>query len=305
MEINHLLKKGVDIIKDREYGNPVLEATLLLGKLLNVDKIYIYTHGKEQVSKPIVDKFLELMDKRSKGYPIQYILKEREFMGLNFYVEEGVLIPRPDTEILVEYVLEYMDKNYKDKLVNFLDLGIGSGAICLSVAYYRENANVYGVDIHDTPLKVANINKARFNLDIVKLDIGDLFKGLENLGLVGNVHRIASNPPYIPKGEIETLQKEVKDYEPIDALDGGEDGLSFYRRITPESKRYLQEKGLLIFEIGYDQGKQVKNILMDNGFKNIQILKDLQGLDRVVFGTKKLKSKQMRTVVELFISFLK
>lgn len=286
MEINHLLKRGVDIIKDREYGNPVLEATLLLGKLLNVDKVYIYTHGKDQVPEPIVDKFLELMDKRSKGYPIQYILKEKEFMGLDFYVEEGVLIPRPDTETLVEYVLRHIDKNHKDRLVNFLDLGIGSGAICLSVAHYRKNANVYGVDIHDTPLKVASINKERFNLDNVKLYKGDLFKGIEDLGLEGKFHIIASNPPYIPKREIETLQKEVKDYEPVDALDGGEDGLSFYRRIIPESKRYLQEKGLLIFEIGYDQGKQVKDILMDNGFKNIQILKDLQGLDRVVFGTK-------------------
>ena len=286
MEINHLLQKGVDMIKGREYSNPVLEATLLLGALLNVDKVYIYTHGKDQVPEPIVDKFLELMDKRGKGYPIQYILKEKEFMGLNFYVEEGVLIPRSDTEILVEYVLEYIDKNHKDKTVNFLDLGIGSGAIALSVAYYRKNLTVCGVDIHDIPLKVANINKERFNLDNVKLYKGDLFKGIEGLGLEGKFHIIASNPPYIPKRKIETLQKEVKDYEPINALDGGEDGLSFYRRIIPESKRYLQEKGLLIFEIGYDQGEQVKNILTEENFKDICILKDLQGLDRVVFGIK-------------------
>ena len=286
MEINHLLQKGVDMIKGREYSNPVLEATLLLGALLNVDKVYIYTHGKDQVPEPIVDKFLELMDKRGKGYPIQYILKEKEFMGLNFYVEEGVLIPRSDTEILVEYVLEYIDKNHKDKTVNFLDLGIGSGAIALSVAYYMKNVNVYGVDIHDIPLKVASINKERFNLDNVKLYKGDLFKGIEGLGLEDRFHIIASNPPYIPKREIETLQEEVKDYEPINALDGGEDGLSFYRRIIPESKRYLQEKGLLIFEIGYDQGEQVKNILTEENFKDICILKDLQGLDRVVFGIK-------------------
>ena len=286
MEINHLLQKGVDMIKGREYSNPVLEATLLLGALLNVDKVYIYTHGKDQVPEPIVDKFLELMDKRGKGYPIQYILKEKEFMGLNFYVEEGVLIPRSDTEILVEYVLEYIDKNHKDKTVNFLDLGIGSGAIALSVAYYRKNLTVCGVDIHDIPLKVASINMERFNLDNVKLYKGDLFKGIEGLGLEDRFHIIASNPPYIPKREIETLQEEVKDYEPINALDGGEDGLSFYRRIIPESKRYLQEKGLLIFEIGYDQGEQVKNILTEENFKDICILKDLQGLDRVVFGIK-------------------
>ena len=284
MEINHLLKKGVEIINGREYGNPVLEANLVLEQLLNVDRIYIYTHGKEQVPGPIVDKFLEFMQKRKLGYPIQYMLKEKECMGLNFYVEEGVLIPRPDTEILVEYILKYIDKNYKDESINFLDLGIGSGAICLSVAYYKKNASVYGVDIHDTPLKVSNINKERFNLDNVNLYKGDLFQGIEELGLEGGFHIIASNPPYIPKREIETLQTEVKDYEPMSALDGGEDGLIFYRKIIPEARKYLKQGGLLIFEIGYDQGKVVDDILIEEGFKDTKTLKDLQGLDRVVLG---------------------
>mgnify|MGYP000969597296 FL=1 len=285
MEINHLLKKGVEMIKDREYGNPVLEAALLLGKLLNVDKTYIYTHGDTQVPQPTVDKFLELMGMRKLGYPIQYILKEKEFMGLDFYVDEGVLIPRSDTETLVEYVLEYIDKKYKDEPINFLDLGIGSGAIVLSVAYYKKNVNAYGVDIHDIPLKIANINKEKFNLDNVSLHKGDLFQGIE--GLEGKIHIIASNPPYIPKREIETLQSEVKDYEPMSALDGGDDGLIFYRKIIPESKRYLKDGGLLIFEIGCDQGKEVENIFIREGYKDICILKDLQGLDRVVLGTMK------------------
>lgn len=282
MEINRLLQRGVDLIKDRQYVNPVLEATLLLSELLNVDKIYIYTHGKEKVSKPIVDKFLELMEKRAKGYPIQYIINKKEFMGLDFYVEEGVLIPRPDTEILVEYVLEYIDDKYKDDLINILDLGIGSGAIALSIAYYKKNATVYGVDIHEIPLKVAKINKERFKLNNVNLYKGDLFKGIE--GLNEKFHIITSNPPYIPEREISTLQVEVKDYEPKEALDGGEDGLKFYRRIIPESKNYLTEEGLLIFEIGYNQGDEVMHMMIDEGFNNVQILKDLQGLDRVVFG---------------------
>lgn len=284
MEINHLLKKGVEMIKGREYGNPVLEATLLLANLLNVDKIYIYTHGDLQVPTPIVDKFLELMEKRKKGYPIQYILSEKEFMGLDFYVEEGVLIPRPDTEVLVEYVLKYIDKNYDNKAINFLDLGIGSGAIILSLAYYKRNINAYGVDIDDIPLKVANINKEKFKLDNVKLYKGDLFQGIEGLGLEGKFHIIASNPPYIPKREIETLQTEVKDYEPMSALDGGEDGLIFYRKIIPEARKYLKQGGLLIFEIGYNQGKEVEDILIEEGFKDTKILKDLQGLNRVILG---------------------
>lgn len=286
MEINCLLKKGVEIIKDREYGNPVLEATLLLGKLLNVDKMYIYTHGKEEVSQFIVDKFLELMNKRQKGYPIQYILEEKEFMGLNFYVEEGVLIPRPDTEILVEYVLDYIDTNYKKEPINLLDLGIGSGAIILSIAYYKETVNAYGVDIYETPLRVAQMNKERFNLANVNLYKGDLFQGIEGLGLEGKLHIIASNPPYISKDEIETLQTEIRDYEPMAALDGGIDGLDFYRKIIPESKKYLKDKGLLIFEIGYDQGEEVETMMLKEGFKGTQILEDLQGLDRVVLGIK-------------------
>ena len=287
MEINHLLKKGVDMIKGREYGNPVLETTMVLGYLLDVDKTYIYTHGDAYVPELVVDKFLKLMEKRKTGYPIQYILKEKEFMGLDFHVEEGVLIPRPDTETLVEYILEYIDETYGDKSINLLDLGIGSGAIILSVAYYKKNVNAYGVDIHDIPLKVANINKKRFNLGNVSLYKGDLFQGIEGLGLEGKFHIIASNPPYIAGREIETLQTEVKDYEPIDALDGGEDGLMFYRRIIPESKSYLKNGGLLIFEIGYDQGEETQNILIKEGFEDIQILKDLQGLDRVVLGIRK------------------
>ena len=286
MEINHLLQKGVDLIKDRPYGNPVLEATLVLGELLNVDKTYIYTHGDTLVSESIVDKFLEMMKRRAKGYPIQYIINRKEFMGLDFYVEEGVLIPRPDTEILVEYVLDYIDKEYKDKPINILDLGIGSGSIALSLAYYNKNATVYGVDINDVPLKVAHINRERFKLDNVYLYKGDLFQGIEGLELEERIHIIASNPPYIPKKEIEILQEEVKGYEPVDALDGGEDGLIFYKRIIPESNRYIKKKGLLIFEIGYDQGKDVENMMIKEGFKNIQVLKDLQGLDRVVVGNK-------------------
>lgn len=273
------------MIKGREYSNPVLEVTLVLADLLNVDKIYIYTHGKDEVEKSIVDEFLEIMEKRSKGYPIQYLLSKWEFMGLEFYIEDGVLIPRPDTEILVEYVLEYIDEYYKDEKINFLDLGIGSGAICLSVAYYKKDINVHGVDIYDTPLKVTEINRERFNLTNVELHKGDLFSGIEGLGLENKFHIIASNPPYISKEDIETLQSEVKDYEPMSALDGGIDGLDFYRKIIPESKKYLQANGMLIFEIGYNQGAKVKGLMIDAGFENVEILKDLQGLNRVVRGT--------------------
>lgn len=283
MEIEKLLKLGVDRIKDRKYGNPVLEACLIIEKLLNVDRVYIYTHKDEEVPDYIIDEYLKMMDKRKAGYPIQYLIKEKEFMGLNFYIEEGVLIPRPDTEILVEFVLNYIDKNYSNKEIEVLDIGIGSGAIGLSIAYYKKNANVYGVDISNKALKIADINRRRFNLDNVVLIKSNLF---ESINKSKRFHIIASNPPYISKKDISTLQEEVRNYEPKIALLGGEDGLDYYRKIVPESKYYLYERGLLIFEIGYDQGAAVSNIMKNEGFKEVEIYKDLNGLDRVVLGIK-------------------
>ncbi len=286
MDINSLLKKGVNIIGEIKYGNPHLEAVLVLAKLLKVDKVYIYIHGEKEVEPEIEQEFIKLMEKRATGYPIQYILNEKEFMGLDFYIEEGVLIPRPDTEILVEYLLTFIDEKYDKRPINLLDLGFGSGAIALSVAYYRKNVNVYGVDVGDISMKVACINKDRFNLNNVKLYKGDLFHGIEGLGMEGKFHIIASNPPYISDEEIKKLQREVKEYEPIEALSGGEDGLDYFRKIIPKSKDYLCPQGLLILEIGYNQGKAVKDMFVKEGFKDIEILKDLQGLDRVVLGTK-------------------
>ncbi len=283
MEINKLIKLGVDRIKGRPYGNPILEATLLLGKVLNVDKVYIYTHGDEEVPDFIAEKYLEMIDRRKEGYPVQYIINEKEFMGLDFYVEEGVLIPRPDTEILVEYVLDYIDRVHGNEDIDVLDIGVGSGAIGISIAYYRKNANVCGVDISDKALKVSNINKERFNLNNVTLIKSNLF---ENIDRNKKFHIIASNPPYIPKDDIEALLEEVRDYEPRTALEGGLDGLDFYRRIIPESKHHLHEKGLLIFEIGYNQNNNVRDMMEREGFINIETLKDLQGLDRVVLGIK-------------------
>lgn len=270
----------------RQSPNDLLDSILVLCKLLDVDKSYIYTYGEREVSEDIADKFQELMEKRSLGYPIQYILGEREFMGLDFYLEEGVLVPRPDTEILVEYIIEYIKIRHKEMDINILDIGIGSGAISLSIANYCKNAEVFGVDISDISIKVGNINKDRFKLPNVNFYKGDLFRALDELNMEGKFHIIASNPPYIPREDIESLDIQVKDFEPRLALDGGVDGLDFYRRITPESKVYLQDGGLLIYEIGYDQGELVKDILIREGFKEVSIMKDLQGHDRVVLGFK-------------------
>lgn len=285
MVINELLQLGVEKLGEREYLDPLLESIIILSFLQNVDKSYIYTHGDKEVSEEIVDKFLNFIEKRKEGYPLSYILKEKEFYGLDFYIEEKVLVPRPDTEILVEWIINKVNNEFKDRHLNIVELGTGSGCIALTLAYYLKNTKVFAVDIDDVALKVASINRNNLNLnDRVSLYKGDLFNGISSLQLEGKIDIIVSNPPYIPTNAISELQIEVRKYEPKKALDGGEEGLLFYRRIVPESKKYLKSGGILAFEIGYDQGMKVKKLLEDNGFKDISIIKDFQGLDRVVVG---------------------
>lgn len=286
--IAKLLQKGIDMLGKGDYNNPLLDAQLLLSYTLNVDKIYIYTHNDELIDEEAVDKFLKLIRKRSKGYPLQYILGVQEFMGLDFFVKEGVLIPRPDTETLVEYLIEVVKSGYfngKD-IVNIVDIGAGSGAITLSLAHYLDNSHVYSIDISDTALEVTDINRKRLKLQSkVELLKGDILKPLEDLSLYGMIDIIVSNPPYIPSKEIGSLQTEVAEHEPRLALDGGDDGLDYYRRIVSEGIPYLSKKGVIAFEIGYDQGIEVKQLLQGSGyFRKVEIKKDLSGHDRVVAG---------------------
>ena len=283
MDVNSLLKIGLDKLDGRDYTNPLLEARLLLTYALNVDKLYVYVNGNVEVDDEIVDKYLELLEKRSKGYPLQYILNEANFMDLDFYVEDGVLIPRSDTEVLVEFLLDYID-SLDSKEIKLLDIGIGSGAIILSTAYHRPFIKAYGVDIEDQPIKVTRKNMENFELDNVEIYQGDLFEPFESDDFYNSFDIIASNPPYINTEEIGKLQVEVKDYEPMSALDGGEDGLIFYRRIVRDAKKFLKKDGLLIFEIGYDQGERVSELLIEEGYTQVEVLHDIQNLARVVLG---------------------
>lgn len=287
--IEGIIKKGVDMLQEGDLSNPLLEAQLILSYVLKVDKVYIYTYKDKLVKESEAYKYFELINKRKQGYPIQYIVGKQEFMGIDFYVREGVLVPRPDTEILVENVLKWVDKySNKNDIITIVDIGTGSGAIALSLAYYIKNAIVYTVDISESALKVAEKNRNKLRLeDRVVLLKGDMFDPLEDLNLKGKVDIVVSNPPYIPTDDIPFLQKEVSVYEPSTALDGGKDGLCFYRRIIPEAGRYLSHAGLLAFEIGYDQAKAVENLVFNEGsFDNIKIYRDLSGHDRVVTGIR-------------------
>ncbi|MBP3928981.1 MAG: peptide chain release factor N(5)-glutamine methyltransferase [Peptostreptococcaceae bacterium] len=262
---------------------PKLDIEILLSKALgDVDRLYIHLNLHKELTKEQLDSFNEMIQDRLKGRPIAYIVNNREFMGLDFYVEEGVLIPRPDTEPLVEEVIELVKGKENLKIV---DIGTGSGAITVSLAKYIKDCQVYSLDISDKALSIglknAISNEVEDKINFIKSNI---FSGIEDKGLELDV--IVSNPPYIRRADIETLHTQVKDYEPYIALEGGEDGLNFYRDITRESVKYLKDKGILAFEVGHDQAEDVSEILKHNGYTNIYTKKDLQGIDRVVIGFK-------------------
>lgn len=284
--IEHLLKDGMKIIKKRDYNNPFLDLQLILMKLIDKDKLYLLMHPEEVVSQDIVDKYYDMVKKRNDGYPLQYMLGHQEFMGLDFYVEEGVLIPRPDTETLVEKVINIV--NNTDKLKNrslkILDIGTGSGAIALSLAYNLKNSYVTAVDISDIALKVTNINRENFNLTNVNLVKGNLFGDLNIDNDKFDI--IVSNPPYIEKHEIDFLQTEVSVYEPRLALDGGEDGLIYYKKIAQILNKCLMPEGMLFLEIGNKQADDVSKIIAKtNLFNNIEVVQDLYENDRVIVAT--------------------
>ena len=263
---------------------PRLDVELFLQKALgDVDRIYIHLNLNKELTKEQYDEFLGYINDRINGRPVAYIVGNREFMGLDFFVKEGVLIPRPDTETLVEEIIE-LCKN-KNKEINIVDIGTGSGAITVSLAKYIENSRVISLDISDIPLEVGKINAVNNDVDYkIEFIKSDVFSGIKNTGKKFDI--IVSNPPYIPRKDIETLHTQVKDYEPYNALEGGEDGLDFYRQITEESVEYLNQGGILAYEVGHDQAEDVSKIMKHHGYDRIYTKKDIQGIDRVVIGFK-------------------
>ncbi len=258
-----------------------LDAEVLLCHILNCERIDLVINSNKVLDEKSASLFCEYIKRRARNEPVSYIIKTKEFMSLEFLVEEGILIPRPDTEILVEEVI----KLYKDKPAKILDLCTGSGAIAVSLAYYLKNVRLTAVDKYDICLEVANKNALKHNVDkrvnIIKKDV------LEHIDVDDDFDCIVSNPPYIKSYVLTTLPDDVKKYEPIYALDGGDDGLIFYKKITEFAKNKLNSNGTLAYEIGYDQAKSVVEIIKKtNSFKEIRIINDLSGLNRVIIAKK-------------------
>lgn len=251
-----------------------IDSQLIVSEALGIEKIQLVTHNTDEISDDKLNIIKEYASRRIKREPMQYILGHCEFMGLDFRVDRNTLIPRADTENIVEEAISIIkEKGYK----TVLDIGTGSGAIAVSIGKYTD-AEITAVDISKSALAVAEENAQKNNVSVNFIE-SDLFENVED-----SFDLIVSNPPYIESAVIDTLDSQVKDFEPLSALDGGVDGLSFYRKIIAELPRFLKKRGCIIFEIGYNQGYALSGMLKENSFKDIKIKKDLAGLDRVVTG---------------------
>lgn len=269
-----LLNIAQSKLREKNILDADVDAWYLLAHTFGISRHEFILNGDKEVSVEDSKRYMDLIELRASHIPLQYITGTQEFMGLEFEVSKDVLIPRQDTECLVEEVLKICDNK------SVLDMCTGSGCIIISLAKLGRLKEAYGADISEKALALATRNVNKHKVD-VKLIQSDLFQNIE-----GTYDIIVSNPPYIPSDEIRSLMPEVRDYEPMIALDGACDGLDYYRRIISSLKEFLNPDGWVFFEIGYNQGMDVKRLLEKEGFSDVFIKQDLSGLDRIVCGRR-------------------
>lgn len=275
MTYREAIKLGEQILQKADIVDAKNDAWLLLAMACKIDHTYYYVHMDEEMSEEQTREYQSILSKRAERIPLQYIVGEQEFMGLTFHVNSSVLIPRQDTETLVEEALKIIEPGMK-----VLDMCTGSGCIIISIIKNTTGVDGYACDISKQALNVAKEN-AKLNNVFVEFERSDLFEKVTEQYDV-----IVSNPPYIRTSEIPHLMPEVSVFEPHEALDGSEDGLEFYRRIVKDSRDHLKPGGRLLFEIGCDQGRQVASMMEYAGFCDVKIIKDLAKNDRVVTGKR-------------------
>lgn len=274
MTIKEALNYSIDKLKQENVEEPFSKTKIVIANTLNVNKEYLIINENEILNNEQIDRIKSSIDKLIQGIPLQYITNLQEFMGLDFYVDENVLIPQPDTEILVEEAICILKNIEKPKI---LDLCTGSGAIAISIAKNIKAKTITASDISNKALNVAKVNCKKNNVDNIKLIESDLFENITE-----RFDIIVSNPPYIESNVIKTLTKEVQN-EPKLALDGGKNGLDFYRRIINEASEFLEPNGYLCLEIGYNQKDKVINLMeKSKKYSNIYSKKDLGNNDRIV-----------------------
>ena len=275
MQYAKLYQIGKEQLQKAGITDAELDARLLLEFICHTDRNALYAHGDQEIEDEKMQDFLQLIEKRAAHIPLQHLTGEQNFMGLDFLVNEHVLIPRQDTEILVEEIMRDLHDG-----IRILDMCTGSGCILLSLLHYSNDCSGVGVDVSEDALAVARQNADRLAEKQAVFIQSDLFEKVE-----GSFDLIVSNPPYIRSQEIAGLMPEVREHEPHLALDGKDDGLHFYREIIKGAMPHLKRGGQLFFEIGYDQGEAVQALLAANGYTDIAVVKYYAGLDRVVYGT--------------------
>ena len=280
MNIFLAINESTRLLRKNNIKNPNLDSEILMSKVINKDREYILLNQNEKINEGNLKKFKDLIKQRRKGKPIAYLIGKKDFWKHEFDVTENVLIPRPDTELLIDEVLKFT-KN-KSKL-RVLDIGVGSGCLLLSILKEKKNFYGVGVDKSKKCLKICQINSHKLALNkrvkFFKSDIDNFNYGKYDL--------IVSNPPYIKKLKLKYLDKDVVNFEPKLALDGGLEGLSEIRKVIIKTSELIKKNGLLILEIGFDQKEKVKKILIDNGFYINKVVKDFANNDRCIISTKK------------------
>lgn len=276
MTYREAIELGVDTLSKAQIDNPDLDAWYLLQMVCKIERSFYYLHEEEEITEEQQKEYEIALKKRTERVPLQYIIGEQEFMGLAFKVNSNVLIPRQDTETLVEEALKVCKSG-----MQVLDICTGSGCIIISLMKNAPGMTGTASDMSKQALLVAKENGKNHEVDVEWIR-SDLFDNI-----TGKYDLIVSNPPYIPTAEISRLMPEVRDFEPFDALDGREDGLYFYREIIEQSQDYLNSEGYLFMEIGFDQGEAVSALMRENGFTDVEVVKDLAHLDRVVKGKGK------------------
>jgi len=279
MNINSAINEGSKILRNKFIPNPQLDSEILMAKTINKDRIFIILNSNNLINKKDLNYFYELIKKRSLGKPVAHLTKKKFFWGSEFFVTNETLIPRPDTELIVENILSLT--KYKNK-INILDIGIGSGCILLSILKERKNCYGTGIDINNKCLNISKINainlKVSSRLKLYKSDV-DKFN-------LGKYDLIVSNPPYIKNCKLKYLERDVAEYEPKLALNGGLDGLSEIRKVIKKSSELIKKNGKFILEIGFDQKNKVINLLNKEGFYINSTQKDLGDNDRCIISTK-------------------